>query len=179
MKLIHYSKNKIDKLIKNFHCEKYINFVSGYKPVGFWVSVKKDWGKWCEDEEFKLDNLEYKYNVKLKKIANLLILKSEKEINDFTDKYGKDFIFNNIDLVEKFYEIQHKAFYETFKKKMEKSIFSINWEKLREEYDGIIISPYQWSCRMRSKFSWYYGWDCASGCIWNIDAIEGIKLIKK
>jgi hypothetical protein len=53
-----------------------------------------------------------------------------------------------------------------------KSIFNINWPKLSQEYSGIIIAPYQYSRRF---LIWYYGWDCASGCIWNLDCIESIS----
>jgi len=36
-----------------------------------------------------------------------------------------------------------------------------------KEYDGIEIAPYQWDARL--SLIWYYGWDVASGCIWNLD----------
>lgn len=42
-----------------------------------------------------------------------------------------------------------------------------------KDYDGIEIAPYQES--LRYDLEWYYGWDVASGCIWNF---EGIRLNK-
>jgi hypothetical protein len=39
-----------------------------------------------------------------------------------------------------------------------------NWERVARDYDGVIISPYQFNRRM--TLMWYYPWDCASGCIW-------------
>lgn len=42
------------------------------------------------------------------------------------------------------------------------------------EYAGIIITPYQWARRL--ELSWYYNWDCASGCIWDVSAILGVHL---
>lgn len=42
----------------------------------------------------------------------------------------------------------------------------IDWTVIAEEYDGIEIAPYQWSRRSDTHTSWYYGWDCASGCLW-------------
>ena len=40
----------------------------------------------------------------------------------------------------------------------------IRWRLVALCYDGIEIAPYQWSRRL--EYSWYYGWDCASGCLW-------------
>ena len=55
-------------------------------------------------------------------------------------------------------------------------IYMLDFLKVMDEYDGIIIAPYQYSCRlMNSSTAWYYGWDCASGCIWNLGCIS-IKL---
>lgn len=39
-------------------------------------------------------------------------------------------------------------------------------------------APYQWRRRNERGFSWYYGWDCASGCIWRASAIREIRLIE-
>ena len=53
----------------------------------------------------------------------------------------------------------------------------INWRAVAGDYAGLIITPYQWSRRLE-PYSWYYGWDCASGCIWDPSAITDIKLIE-
>ena len=54
----------------------------------------------------------------------------------------------------------------------------IDWAEVASKYDGIIISPYQWSLRLDMEMMWYYGWDCASGCIWNISAIKELKEVQ-
>lgn len=36
-------------------------------------------------------------------------------------------------------------------------------------YDG---APYQWECRLDRDTFWYYSWDCASACIWNLQAVR-------
>lgn len=51
---------------------------------------------------------------------------------------------------------------------------SVNWPLIATRWDGIIIAPYQWSCRYDDRTFWYYGWDCASGCIWNLHAITDV-----
>ena len=39
------------------------------------------------------------------------------------------------------------------------------------------INPYIYKARYEYMF--YYGWDCASGCVWNIDSVKEISLIDK
>ena len=46
----------------------------------------------------------------------------------------------------------------------------IDWPKVASHYDGIEICPYLY--RMRADSDWYYGWDVASGCVWNASGIK-------
>ena len=52
----------------------------------------------------------------------------------------------------------------------------IDWKKVASKYDGIEIVPYQPKARM--NLLWYYGWDIASGCIWNLGNTS-LNLISK
>ena len=54
----------------------------------------------------------------------------------------------------------------------------IDWPKVAERYDGIIIAPYQWSRRLDGPM-WYYGWDCASGCVWRARAVLELKSMEE
>lgn len=125
------------------------------KPAGFWVSVRgeDDWPSWCREEGFREDYLSYCSVVTLEDYANVLILGNVEEIRAFTNKYGNPPADAPIYLRRGNY---------------------IDWESVQKEYDGIIITPYQWTIRLDPEFSWYYGWDVASGCIWNLDAIKTI-----
>lgn len=49
----------------------------------------------------------------------------------------------------------------------------VNWARVASKYDGIEICPSQ----SRSP-TWYTAWDVASGCIWNIHAIQELRLIE-
>jgi hypothetical protein len=49
---------------------------------------------------------------------------------------------------------------------------SIKWEAVAKDYKGIVITPYFWELRLHKDFFWYYPWDCASGCIWDLSAIK-------
>lgn len=161
-KLFHYSKNPIEKLTKEFYEDNHYieRFVMG-KPIGFWLSVEdfeddQNWKTWCQDEEFYLTHLKHCYSVRLKPTAKILYLSTTEELNTFSNAYGSP-IPGMPSCSSYFYQI--------------------DWSDIYDKYDGIIIAPYNWECRLQNpKTSWYYGWDCASGCIWNIDAIEGITL---
>lgn len=115
------------------------------KPCGLWVSVdgEYDWQSWCESESFGIGR--FRHQIYLSRDCNVLHLKSASDIMEFREHWG----IEREDLWRDVY---------------------IPWEKVAKEYQGIIIAPYQWSRRMEE--SWYYGWDCASGCIWDASAIQ-------
>jgi hypothetical protein len=51
----------------------------------------------------------------------------------------------------------------------------IDWRKVASEYGGIEIAPYIYEGRF--EYLWYYGWDVASGCIWDDGVIINIEKI--
>jgi hypothetical protein len=53
----------------------------------------------------------------------------------------------------------------------------INWVKVAKSFSGIVISPY--ILGRRFNLFWYYNWDCASGCVWNLNVIKLAKGIKE
>jgi len=121
------------------------------KPRGFWVSVdgKQDWKEWCVNNNFGISRLKYRHRVELSTIANVLHIAHEYQFVIF----------------EKMYEANSAH------------INSIDWKAVAEKHDGIVIAPYFWSRRLLSL--WYYNWDCASGCIWNLDVIASISSIEE
>ncbi len=115
---------------------------TGLKPSGLWVSVGTEWLDWCRAEDFRTDQPIFDHAVILASTANILTLASPGDIDTFTDRYGKQI------------SPQWDSRY-------------IDWDEVAAQYDGILISPYQWSRRNERHTFWYYGWDVASGCIWN------------
>lgn len=93
-----------------------------------------------------MDRLLLRQRIILTPAANILHLQTPKELDDFTTKYRSTPHFSDIHL---------------------------EWDRVAEEYQGILIAPYQWSRRL--ELMWYYSWDCASGCIWDITAIERVE----
>lgn len=166
-KLFHYSKHEIPKLLQDYHNKCRKDMAPMGKPWGFWLSIEdyendQNWKTWCEGEEFRLCGLKYRYAVKLKPSAKILFISTTDELEAFSLKYKG----NDIEDYRQFTKIFDDPPY----------IYHIKWEDIYALYDGIIIAPYNWGCRMGQSTSWYYGWDCASGCIWNIDAMEPLIL---
>lgn len=117
------------------------------KPNGLWMSVGTEWLDWCRGEQFRSEIDWHEHVVSLSDAANLLRLEADTDLDAFTHTYGTK-LYPRLD-----------SWY-------------IDWREVASVYDGIIISPYQWSRRLTPHTRWYYGWDCASGCIWNISVVS-------
>jgi hypothetical protein len=145
MKFHHYT-SKPFKLDKNFSYDKWSR--RDDKPIGLWFTPDTDdnWLSWCKAKEFGLEKLAYRHEIKFD-LQKILFLKSSFEIDHFTFNYVRKetgFLSRQI----------------------------VDWPKLATQYSGIIISPYQWSRRLSGHCFWYYNWDCASGCMWDLGIIS-------
>jgi hypothetical protein len=122
------------------------------KPPGLWVSVetgnKDGWRDWCLGEKFELERLACATRVTLKPKANILRIKDRAGVRFVTENYRKANARSEYDWID--------------------------WAKLMLDYQGVVIAPYIWECRLEMWCSWYYTWDCASGCIWDADAVESL-----
>ena len=56
------------------------------------------------------------------------------------------------------------------------SCWVIDWTAVGKNHDAIVIAPYIWERRLDGPM-WYYGWDCASGCVWNATAVAELRPI--
>ena len=126
-----------------------------HKPRGLWFSVGSDWQRWCLAENFSLDRLRHLHEVTLLASARLLTLRDPLDLDAFSERYGRAWPFT---------------------RQSGRGAANIDWRAVSYEYDAIEIAPYQWSRRF--ALSWYYGWDCASGCVWNAEAIESIRHVR-
>ena len=128
-----------------------------YKPRGLWLSVIGDsdeytWRDWCEDNDFHLDEVKVRHEVALGEGWDILTLNTARQVRDFTTEYGVE-IAPGVD------------------------VKYIDWLRVAQEYDGIIFSPYWHTLRFDIDLMWYSTIDVASGCIWNVEAIESIKAV--
>lgn len=182
MKFIHYSDQPITELWQwEYPSELEGRFVMG-KPNGTWFSVEEaaeedqDWFTWCTQENFCVEALVYAHKIKFKPDSRVLYLKSIAEILDFNEMYGYQmfpFICRSAHMCE--LEKRMEEIYPYYVS-LEKSMDSIRWEAVKANWQAIVIAPYQWPLRLHSACRWYYGWDCASGCVWDINAIESFSL---
>lgn len=177
MKLIHWSKYPV-KVLRSSEQIKGYHWDSGWwgpKPTGLWVSDESrgahGWLKWCTAENFRLDTLKYEYRVKLKPDARILYITSSVELDEFTNEYKAPGPMDEDSVFIK----RMKKYRSTY----EPPIMGIDWSRVAEKYQGIVISPYIWSMRLETRYTWYYGWDCASGVIWDKDAIKSFELVKQ
>jgi hypothetical protein len=158
MKLVHYSSEPLGEL-------RSVTLPPGnralMKPAGLWVSddaCEDNWPAWCAENSFGTDRLTHAHDVELAPGANVLILSTPADI----DAFGAEWCV----VPEWAGPIMRAG----------GSLGSmwLDWPGVMERYDGLIITPYVWERRMDAM--WYYGWDCASGCIWHPRAIASVKL---
>lgn len=129
------------------------------KPEGLWFSPEDDTQEYDESwraysSELPRITLIYKYHVKLSPTANLLRISDVSGMYKFGKKY------------------QYTEGLSVYRK------LGICWQDVAVDYQGILIVPYQYSLRLHSDFDWYYPWDCASGCIWDLSAIGSLTLLQ-
>lgn len=119
-----------------------------YKPRGFWLSDETDygWAKWCKDQNWGVPGLQFETLFECD-ISNWLYLDSMEKLLKFTHEYKViDTDLSILGLIE--------------------------WRRVQSHFSGILITPYQRSCRLHMETHWYYGWDCASACVWDLSTIR-------
>jgi len=118
------------------------------KPAGLWYACGDEWIEWTKSEMPEwLESSDYLYEVKLG--DGVLRITNAEEFEWLEQKYLRPGRYND--------EV-------------------IDWKAIQDDgYSGIEICPYQSHGRYGSE--WYYGWDVASGCIWDSSGIAEINLI--
>jgi len=160
-RLIHYSAKPLERIWSITIDDQKVFRNGVHKPRGLWVSVEgeQDWKEWCEAENWGLNRLACAAEIILAPQANVLHLSSETDLDRFHKEFATVLFRYGKGLGE---------------------YTAIQWPVVAAKYDGVIIAPYIWSRRRGGAVSdWYCGWDCASGCIWNVDAIADFKLIEQ
>lgn len=119
-----------------------------FKPAGLWFSTNKHdgWRNWCNSVDFSMDRFNYKTTIKFKNDAKIL---------QITDKRGVDKLFRRYGVAKR------------------DDKWAIDWKKITTKYDAIYMPKY--FNDYRKKYPWYDTWDCASGCVWNKDAVKIVK----
>lgn len=139
------------------------------KPNGLWVSVKglDDWQEWCTSEGFRTHQLAVAHKVTLTDSANVLHISRPAELDEFHRQWSIETDYLRRD---------RESLVEMCGERFTHNQRAIDWGKVAAQWDGIIIAPYLWSRRLDGPH-WYYGWDCASGCIWNLAVVDRFEVV--
>ncbi len=147
------------------------------KPNGLWLSDDDEAANWPEVNPTGRPLGRYVYDVALAREAKVLMLRSEADIEAFTDEW-KHVV---VGLFEEpaphwpdIYDLPEVRAMGFRKPNMERLLSHIRWRAVAERYAGIVITPYQFA--LGHSLLWYMPWDCASGCIWDPAAIESVRL---
>ena len=131
---------------------------AGRKPNGLWYECQDgssmDWQTFCDTglSTKYSERYDSTYNVDLEDY-NILFIPDIYYFDKFTEMYG----------------VPHPAFPNDPEEKL------IDWAKVAEHYSGIEICPY---IADRRDVEWYYGWDVASGCVWDQEGIKELREVK-
>ncbi len=166
MKYFHWAPNPVRLRRMNY-------LQSGHpKPNGLWFDANGEWKQWCEATQFPLEALRYRHTVTILDDSRILFLRKAKDIDAFTREYGRS-RFGRIQL------LQNAEDADAFTREYGRDLFGdihrqfdnyIVWEDVARKYSGIIIVPYSHS--RAQAYLWYYGWGCASGCVWDTNVIR-------
>lgn len=146
------------------------------RPGGLWLSVEdgNGWREYCKvryesalayqeifdthdpqadmpsadatlDAQGWLDIVEHRHVVALSQDAHVLSIESREDATRFWDKY---FAQDQID-----------------------------WKRVAKHWQGVFVAPFEREIGFDSarKMGWYLMWDCSSGCIWDLSAIQWLE----
>ena len=121
---------------------------TGMKPKGLWYSCGDEWIDWVSGEMPEwLAAANYLYEIEISDDVYEIV--SAKGLRQFENLYGVP---------------------------MGGGMLQIDWKKVQDDgWAGIQICPYRGEARYSSM--WYYGWDVASGCIWDPAGLTSFKLL--
>ena len=167
-------KQKVDalrELSHNFHCNQAIVFSDEgnlgdvkniydeeqdrewrKKPSGLWFSLGASWISWFGNPYSGPDTWALKRLQWITHIYRIYLAKSVLKI----------YTVEEFDKFEKEYARTNKK--------------GVNWRKVAQQYDGILIRHQK--NRGIDDSHWYNGWDVSGGCMWRRSGIRGTKLLK-
>lgn len=154
-------RNKMDNKKKiKFDKKRKYQQVSGIKPDGFWYACYDDWYNFEERGDSKYIhqiniNSRVLTNIQNKNKDKLLVIDNVNDFDIFNSRYAYELRYSNDSEKEifKYNDLQN---------------YLVDWNKVSQDYGGIQICPY---LKKRKKILWYYSFDVASGCVWNIKSI--------
>lgn len=151
----HISQKKLSSIDLDYD---YSKDDSAIKPDGFWYGIKDEWYTFLQEEMDIKPLYIYKVYLKSGKLTTI-------------DRPDKDKILR-IKTVE-----DAILFIKQYVKTLDKDKFTYDWRKLKRSFGGIEIhNPGLLKEEVPNIV--ITSWDVSSGCIWNMDIIMRITLIK-
>ena len=139
-----------DRPLKFNPNKKYKAVPDFFKPMGLWLSDETagqdSWRSWCEGEQWGLDRLKHETLFECD-TRDWIVLPNFESLLDFSKEYSTK---------ERF------------------SMLSLDWHRVSQDFKGILITPYHWKARFHPKTNWYYPWDCASACVWDLSTVKAL-----
>jgi hypothetical protein len=169
---LHLSKKKINRLQVEYPPDQH-----DYKPAifsvekreptptGFWWGINGSWADWCLCAEFR-GSEKYFYELELDPKC-LRVITTLKEFEDFEEEFSCGPPWEQD---ERLAELMRPFRRHRGLLRMD----YIDWPAVAEQYAGVEINPYLYQKRLESH--WYYGWDCASGVLWDINVVKEFRL---
>jgi hypothetical protein len=159
-RFIHYSSRPLAKVRT---VKQDMRADRGDKPDGLWFSVgdgDDGWRAWCEAGSYSLGKIATE--IVLRPSAKMLRIDGVKELDAFTAKYG-----------------MIPAYATQLRGGRDYRGYAIDWRRIAQDHQGIIIAPYCWERRLTRHTFWYYTWDCASGVVWDANAVAEVRVIEQ
>lgn len=141
----HIAAGAIDRIVEVAQRPPHAMDGNPFKPRGLWYEIGGAWREWCAAERCDWVSGRRLYRLELNG-ENVLRLGTDAEIDAFTERY-----------MVALYPGQRVH-------GLDSTFGAIDWRPVAAVWDGIEIMPYCYESRFRHM--WYYGWDCASGCLW-------------
>jgi hypothetical protein len=134
----------------------------GAKPDGLWFCAGENdgWEAFVKrkigegDAAFSVEQIRHQTDVRFCATAKVLFVNGVEEFDGFTENYS---------------QISKETCERT------RGLFRrpplIDWPRLAQEFDAIVISPFRLDRLQYPKAKWYRCWDVASGCVWKPEAV--------
>lgn len=118
-----------------------------FKPVGLWYEIDGGWIDWCSGEQPDWARAYAgHYPIEVTIPTRLLTLATPADVWAFSRRYSTNIVPH---------------------------LRGIDWQRVARDHGGIEIRNY-WkmsTLRFEIDLMWFYGWDCSSGCVWDLTAI--------
>jgi hypothetical protein len=148
MRLIHFSKSPLGEIRP---AQQHRAREMRLKPNGLWLSDESDigWSRMAPAIDVELGR--YQSLVTLAPAHNCLILSTPESILQLTLDFPNP--------------------------RAGRGTQYINWNRIAQEFDGLIVTPYQAHLLWDRNCRWFRLWVAAVGCVWNPAAIQSIEPI--